>query len=115
MNFLSPIFLCLITTGPIILIVGFIMLKRPPKKINRIYGYRTKRSMKSQEQWDFAQKYSAKGLLRGGMLLTLAGISGLFYSAGIIIDTIVGIGLLIAVLVMIIVRTESELRRREKK
>ena len=31
-------------------------LEKTPKKINRFSGYRTNRSMKSQESWDFAQQ-----------------------------------------------------------
>lgn len=42
-----------------LLMVGFgkLFTKRPPKRINGIYGYRTKRSMKTQETWDFAHRY----------------------------------------------------------
>jgi uncharacterized membrane protein len=29
-----------------------------PKKVNALYGYRTKRYMKNQTNWDFAQKSS---------------------------------------------------------
>lgn len=36
--------------------IGLLWKKHPPKKINCIYGYRTNRSMKSQETWDFAHK-----------------------------------------------------------
>ena len=43
----------------VFLITGFIMYKFPPKKINNLYGYRTNSSMKSQERWDFSQKYSS--------------------------------------------------------
>lgn len=43
----------------VFLITGFIMYKFPPKKINYLYGYRTNASMKSQERWDFSQKYSS--------------------------------------------------------
>jgi len=32
----------------------------PPKDINVLVGYRTKRSMKSIENWTFSQKYFAK-------------------------------------------------------
>ena len=39
---------------------GRIMEKKPPKKINGIYGYRTSRSMKNQDTWDFAQTYCGK-------------------------------------------------------
>jgi uncharacterized membrane protein len=46
-------------TSPIFLIAGFVMYHFPPKKINYLYGYRTNSSMKSQERWDFAQKYSS--------------------------------------------------------
>jgi len=46
-------------TSIIFIIAGFIMYVFPPKKINYLYGYRTKASMKSQERWTFAQKYAS--------------------------------------------------------
>lgn len=59
-------------TGSIFIIVGFIMYRFPPKKINMFYGYRTMNSMKTQERWDFSQKYSAKELMKfGGIILPL--------------------------------------------
>ena len=36
---------------------GRMMEKKPPKKVNGFYGYRTSRSMKNQDTWDFAQRY----------------------------------------------------------
>jgi uncharacterized membrane protein len=57
--------------GPlIILVVGVVFCMYPPKKINEFYGYRTTRSRKSQEAWDFAQRYSAK-------LMTVLGLAAL--------------------------------------
>ena len=42
---------------PIVMIVlGFLLNKKPPKKINYLRGYRTKGSMKSLETWDYANK-----------------------------------------------------------
>lgn len=32
------------------------MMKFPPRKINPIYGYRTRASMRSDDAWKFAQK-----------------------------------------------------------
>lgn len=55
-------------TGIIFIIAGFIMYNFPPKKINMFYGYRSISSMKSQERWDFSQKYSAKELMKFGMI-----------------------------------------------
>jgi len=46
----------------ILIFASIVLLIFPPKKINSIYGYRTKRSMQNQTKWDFGQKYSAKML-----------------------------------------------------
>ena len=45
------------------LIICFIYFKYPPKKINYLYGYRTRRSMQNYETWYFANKYAAKLLI----------------------------------------------------
>ena len=58
----------------IFLVVGVVFWMYPPKKINEFYGYRTTRSRKSQEAWDFAQRYSAK-------LITMFGLAALVVTA----------------------------------
>lgn len=65
-------------TGIIYLIAGLIQLKYPPKKINSLYGYRTKLSMKSKEAWDFAQKYSANKFAQVGLAMLTIGIVSIF-------------------------------------
>ena len=55
-------------------VVGLVFWMYPPKKINEFYGYRTTRSRKSQEAWDFAQRYSAK-------LMTILGLAALIVTA----------------------------------
>ena len=47
--------------------IGVLYLKRPAKEINWMYGYRTQKAMKSQESWDFAQKYFGKVCFRLGI------------------------------------------------
>lgn len=42
------------------IIFGTRFLKKPPSRINGVYGYRTARSMKSQAAWDFAHRYCGK-------------------------------------------------------
>lgn len=43
--------------APVTLIVmGLIYKFRPPKEINRISGYRTPKSIRSQTTWDYAQR-----------------------------------------------------------
>jgi len=44
----------------IILIIGFWFSKKPPENINHLLGYRTARSMKNEQTWAFAQKYTGK-------------------------------------------------------
>lgn len=39
-----------------ILIFGVLISRYPPKSPRSLFGYRTIRSMKSQQNWDFAQK-----------------------------------------------------------
>ena len=50
----------LLFQGTLFLLLAFYYLKKPPKKINYLYGYRTRRSMANQEIWDFANRQSAK-------------------------------------------------------
>ncbi len=42
------------------MIIGALFKFLPPKKINMLYGYRTSRSMASQEAWDYAHPLCGK-------------------------------------------------------
>jgi|GEM_PF-3000998 len=44
----------------IIAIIPILMYLYPPKDINALIGYRTKRSMENMDNWVFSQKYIAK-------------------------------------------------------
>ena len=60
-------------------VIGLIMAKRPPKRINHICGYRTARSMKSQAAWDFANVLSGKiWCVLGAALLIINTVPMLF-------------------------------------
>jgi uncharacterized membrane protein len=59
--------------GLIFILVGLIFKVFPPHKINYIYGYRTKLSMKNQDTWDEAQKYSANSLIILGFIYVVTG------------------------------------------
>lgn len=69
---------------PILMIgMGNVFLKNPPKDINEVYGYRTKRSMKNQETWDFAHQYCGKVWRKIGSIMLIISI---------VIDGIMSIG-----------------------
>ena len=47
-----------------ILILSYILMKFPPKKINSLYGYRTRRSMSNDKLWTVANHFSAKAMVK---------------------------------------------------
>lgn len=104
--------LLFIVTGAIFLIAALIQQKYPPKRINAFYGHRTKRSMRNQEVWKYAQEYSSKKmkqmafcmLVVGGMscLVTIQNIWGVCLG-------IIGITLLP---IWLFVEVEKELKKR---
>lgn len=59
---------CLLVPA-VMLYFGWRFLKKPPKHINSFYGYRTSRSMKNQQTWDFAHKVCGKLWFRWGLVL----------------------------------------------
>lgn len=108
------IFIIPVSTGLIFVIAGFVMLMFPPQKINNLYGYRSSRSKKSQESWDYAQKYSSKELIKFGVLLALSGLLGFIFQP--IRDTamIIGLGLVIITVIVLIIRVESAIKNKFK-
>ena len=103
-----------------LLVGGIVFWMYPPKKINEFYGYRTTRSRKSQEAWDFAQRYSAKLMTVLGLVaLAVASIahwlrSRLCLNSEYVMLYDIGITAVLVVMVVIppIVMTEIKLRKR---
>lgn len=104
------------------LIIPFVMLsfgayfyRRPPKGINVIFGYRTKRSMQNEETWKFAHQYFGKLWFLLGMptLIITIGAMWLLYSKKVNILSIVGILITLVQLITVfitIVLTERALK-----
>lgn len=60
---------CALLCPLMMLIFGWRFLKKPPKKINGFYGYRTTRSMKNQQTWDYAHQVCGKLWFRAGAVM----------------------------------------------
>ena len=103
--------------GLVFVSTALILYRFPPKKINYFYGYRTAKSMKSQECWDFAQKFSALRMLEAGIfLIILAGISaftGIFNTSGKAV-VFAGLGLIVLAVVYLFVRTQKAIDKKFK-
>ena len=110
----NPLFFVPFSSGLFFIIVGIMLLKFPPKKINGLYGYRTISSMKSQKRWNFAQIYSAREMIKLGFLLAFIGLIGLKYHPGDKTGTILGLGLLIAMIIILLFRVELAIKNKFK-
>ena len=55
-------------------IVGTVSKKNPPKEINKYKGYRTARSMASQEAWDYANRRMGELLVKSSLQTFIVGI-----------------------------------------
>ncbi len=106
-----------LATPAVMIGFGIWLQKHPPEKINMVYGYRTKMSMKNMQTWKTAHLYFGKQWKRVGWCIvpaTLGVMAGL-YGQG---ENAVGIGgaVLIsaqmAALLLPIWMTERELRRK---
>lgn len=85
-----------------VLYFGWRFLNRPPKKINALYGYRTSRSMKNQQTWDYAHQVCGKLWFRAGIVMLPLSLLAMLPALGK--DTqVLGIWLMGVVLVQVVV------------
>ena len=110
MNFENPLFLMGSMTGAIFVIGGLLLYFLPPKKINSLYGYRTESSMRNLDRWNFAQKYSAKVMISGGIVFSFISIAGLFIVGNERLSLIVAMVLLFLICAIIYFSTEKKLK-----
>lgn len=88
---------------------GLLFLKRPPKHINSIYGYRTKMSSLNQETWDFAHRYVGKVILFSGIVTLIISLAVLvaFRHTGAY-DTIVVVLMFVQIIPFVLVIPPTE-------
>lgn len=72
--------LVLLVPGVILLLAGGVAMAFPPRRVNWWYGYRTPRSMRSQETWDDSNRLAARLILIVGILSVNTGITCMFFS-----------------------------------
>lgn len=112
---MNPIFLFLAITGITFVFLGAILRKYPPKRINHLYGYRTKTSMQSQDRWDHAQVYSANEMIKQGAIMGVLGLSlAIITDMDEITSVVIFVLLLAMCCVALFLRTERSLRKKFK-
>ena len=66
----------------IMLYFGWRFQRHPPRNINSLYGYRTTRSMKNQQTWDFAHRVCGKIWFWAGLILLPVSLVAMLFSWG---------------------------------
>lgn len=72
--------------------IGNLFRKSPPSRINGVFGYRTKRSMRTQETWDFAHRYFGNLWVKIGLVLLPLSVLPLIFVYGKDIDLVGTVG-----------------------
>jgi uncharacterized membrane protein len=112
MNWVSKLLEIPLLVVFIFVIMSVIMYFFPPKNINDFYGYRTAKSKKNQETWDFAQRYSAITMTKAGLLLMITSFLGLFVSINENSQVVLGISLTVIAGEVMIYFTEKAIKNK---
>lgn len=92
--------------------MGKMLERNPRKEINDFYGYRTKRSKKSQKAWDYAQVECGNTWFKFGIgLLIIAIILNLCIPIKIEILSVVNIVIGVCALIATIPYVENKLKK----
>ncbi len=108
----NPLILIPISAGVIFLVAGLLMHQFPPKKINALYGYRTNSSMKNQQRWDFAQKFSSIEMLKLSIGLICSGFLGFLINTNDMLGMFLGLSFIIFMVVILFFRVEKAIKNK---
>ncbi|AME06025.1 MULTISPECIES: SdpI family protein [Bacillus] len=102
--------------GLLMAAAGILVTLFPPKSINSLYGYRTKRSMADESQWREGNRFSAILMILFGLLTAAAGFAGsllipLTQPYSLIVQAVC----LIAISALIIALTERRLKQKGRR
>ncbi len=102
-----------IALGPVILFISVLFWKFPPREINAMYGYRTRRSMSSNELWDYANQFCAKWMLVISLVTLLVQVASILVFSSEVAIIVSAVVLLVLILSLIPI-TEIRLKKLEE-
>lgn len=80
---------------------GWRFMKKPPGEINSGYGYRTARSMRNRQTWEFAHVYSGRFWYRAGKPVLAVSLLWMALLFGRDVDTVGKSALILMVIQMV--------------
>ncbi len=101
--------------GIVFLLLGFFQYKFPPKKINDLYGYRTKNSMSSIEKWNLAQKHSSILMMKIAIFHIICSFTGSLYAQSENSQLAIGIVVALSSCAVLFYFTEKKLKTESPK
>lgn len=109
-------FFCNLLVPVIQIVVGKMMWKSSPGKINKVYGYRTKRSMKNMDTWEFAHEHCGRVWWRVGWVTLIVSVLAqlpFMHSSEDVSGVVAGVisTLQVCILVLSIFPTERALKK----
>ncbi len=99
----------------LMLVFSQIFVKRPPKTINGVYGYRTTMSMKNRDTWTFAHQTIGRLAQKSGVPVMVASLLLLYalrFVPGYAATSMAVLFLQIAWIFVLLFLTERALRKR---
>ncbi|MBW7467742.1 putative membrane protein [Pontibacter aydingkolensis] len=97
--------------GLLVLLIGFILYKRPPKHINWIWGFRTHYSMRNQKNWKEGNRYYTKFILGIGFFSLFTGLV-CFIFLPLLASLLVPVGIMLILFMLSILLTNEHLKRK---
>lgn len=85
------------------IILGAVFMKKPPKNINYLFGYRTPRSTKNEDTWQFAHNYCGKIWVSWGWVLLILSLLPFIILIGKDKDLIATVGGAISIIQLIVI------------
>ena len=106
-------------TAAAFIVAGIVLIRNADMEINNTFGYRTPRSTKNQETWRFANIYSGKIFIIGGviglamiiaaaLIMKSMGVKKLIWLVGVILELVI----VFTVIPINMVSTEKQLIKR---
>ncbi len=116
MGFWVFMFCCDLLTPALMILSGRWMWKHPPKEVNSLVGYRTRRSMQNEDTWRFANEYAGKLFWKLGIWMLIPSVLLPLVTLGKDESTIADFGVVLlmiqcAIMVAAIFPTEWALKR----
>lgn len=100
----------LVLVGPLFVVISLLTMLFPPKKINGLYGYRTRRSMCNQKAWDAAQKISSQVMLAEGLIMSMCAGLGFLLNLSEGLEVGLSLTVLLSGIVFLFVYTEKKIK-----